>query len=230
MENTKPVKELELYLIRHGQSMGNVGYDKSDLTLKEENDPYLTPLGITQAEKVGEALADIQFDAVYSSALLRAVRTATEIIKRQRNVIPLKITPLLTEMNVNPEYKGAGMDEILEICGFAELAEGINENDSLVCCNDSDDEIGLFERAEKAIKLLRSQYNKGEKVALVCHAAIMTYLTFYIMGYEKSVPLFDINFSNTSVTKIIFYKEGTNKYGDIVFEYINSTVHLDNKY
>ncbi len=230
MEKIKPVKELELYLIRHGQSMGNAGYDKTDLTLKEENDPYLTPLGVTQAEKAGEALAKIQFDAVYSSALLRAVRTATEIIKKQPHIIPLRINPLLTEMNVNPEYKGAGMDEILEICGFAELTEGINENDSLVCCNKSDDEIGLFERAEKAIKILRNQYNKGEKIALVCHAAIMTYFVFYIMGYEKSVPLFDVNFSNTSVTKVIFYKEGTNKYGDVVFEYINSTRHLETEY
>ena len=32
MEKQKPVIELELYLIRHGQSQGNVGYDKEILT------------------------------------------------------------------------------------------------------------------------------------------------------------------------------------------------------
>ena len=42
----------------------------------------------------------------------------------------------------------------------------------------------------------------------------------------KEVPSFDINFSNTGVTRIIFYKPGTNKYGDIIFDYINSTSHL----
>ena len=38
MEKIKPIKELELYIIRHGQSMGNAGYDKEELTLKEENE------------------------------------------------------------------------------------------------------------------------------------------------------------------------------------------------
>jgi len=33
MENNKPVKELELYIIRHGQSMGNAGYDKEELVV-----------------------------------------------------------------------------------------------------------------------------------------------------------------------------------------------------
>ena len=36
MENQKPIVELELYLIRHGQSMGNAGYNgRTDLTVKE---------------------------------------------------------------------------------------------------------------------------------------------------------------------------------------------------
>ncbi|MBQ8015351.1 MAG: hypothetical protein IJ264_04090, partial [Clostridia bacterium] len=58
------------------------------------------------------------------------------------------------------------------------------------------------------------------------HAAFMTFLVFSIMGFKKS-PIFDIDFHNTNITKVTFYKEGTNKYGDIVFEYINNTVHLD---
>lgn len=230
MENIKPVTELELYLIRHGQSMGNAGYDKAELTLKEANDPILTPLGLQQAEKAGVSLADIRFDAVYSSALLRAVKTATEIIKKQSEELPLNIMPQLTEVGVDFEYNGAGMEEILEINESAVLADGFSDDCPLICHNASDDEKGLFERAKKAVDMLRNRYNKGEKVAVVCHAAIMTYLVFYIMGYKSAVPFFDINFGNTSVTKVIFYKEGTNKYGDIVFEYINSTKHLSDKY
>ena len=33
---------------------------------------------------------------------------------------------------------------------------------------------------------------------------------------------------NTGVTKVTIYKKGTNKYGDIVFEFINDTSHLYN--
>ncbi len=230
MEKHNPIKELELYIIRHGQSMGNAGYNKENLTLKESNDPYLTELGISQAQKAGEALADVHFNDIYSSALLRAVQTAAEIIKKQPEQIPLNILPLLTEVSINPDYKGAGMDEIKSICSSAGFADGISEAEPLVCHNDYYDEAGLFERAKKSLEYLRTKYVNGEKVAVVCHAAFMTFLVFYIMGYENAVPVYDVDFSNTSVTKVVFYKKGTNKYGDIVFEYINSTKHLNNKY
>lgn len=230
MENLKPVKELELYIIRHGQSMGNAGYDKEDLTLKESSDPYLTKLGIEQAQKAADALSEVVFDAVYSSALLRAVQTASEIIKKQSDTLVLNIHPLFTEVSVDPQYHGADMDEIRSICSTAVLAEGLSECESLICHNDYYDEKGMFERARNSLDMLRDKYKNGEKVAVVCHAAYMTFLVFHIMGYETNVPLFDIDFNNTSVTKVVFYKEGTNKYGDIVFEYINSIRHLNDKY
>ena len=230
MENNKPVKELELYIIRHGQSMGNVGYDKDEITLKEANDPYLTDLGIEQAQKAGESLSDIHFDAVYSSALLRAVRTAAEIINKQPRPVALNIHPCLTEIGVSKEYTGADAEEIAEIFRDFSLDDSVTADSPILSYNNNEDEEELFERAEKVIKSIRDKYNNGEKVAVVCHAGFMTYLVFSIMGFQKSVPVFDVNFNNTSVTKSIFYKEGTNKYGDIVFEYINSIRHLTDKY
>lgn len=229
MEKQKPIIELEIYLIRHGQSMGNAGYGRDDLTIKESNDPYLTELGVSQAQKLGQSLSGINFDAVYSSALLRAVQTSTEIIKCQSEEKELHILPLLTEVSIKPEYSGAGMDEIREICPTARLADGVTESDPLVYHNEYEDEAGMYERAEKAIDYLRSHYCNGEKIAVVNHAAFMTFVVFSIMGY-KSATIFDIDFNNTGVTKIIFYKRGTNKYGDIIFEYINSTRHLNSKY
>ena len=230
MKNQKPIVQLELYIIRHGQSMGNAGYGRENITIKEANDPYLTELGISQAQKVGEALSSINFDTVYSSALLRAVQTATEIIKKQHEEKTLNILPLLTEISVKPEYKGAGMEEICEICPTAQLADGVDPSLPLVCYNSFEDETGMYERAAKAIEHLRKRYKSGEKVAVISHAAFMTFFVFWIMGFKEKVPVFDIDFKNTSVTKVIFYKEGTNKYGDIVFKYINSTAHLEQTY
>lgn len=229
MENQTPVVELELYLIRHGQSEGNLERDNSKLTLKEANDPYLTEKGLHQAEKLGEALSEIDFDAVYSSALLRAVQTAAETVKRQSEEKPLYILPLLTEVSIAKEYAGAGMREITEICPSARLAFGVDESSPLVYHNEYEDEAGMFARAEEAIRYFRSLYKNGEKIAVVNHAAFMTFAVFHVMGF-KAAPVFDIDFKNTAVTKVIFYKHGTNKYGDIVFEYINSTKHLTEKY
>lgn len=227
MEKTKPVLELELYIIRHGESLGNIGYNgRTDLTLKESADPILSEKGINQAIAAGEYLADIDLDAVYSSALMRAVRTAGEIIKKQPTEKPLYIHPVYTEMGIPEEYHAVSMDELLELCPTAEIADGVDPDSKLMESTAGSDEKGLFERGKRAIDYLRAKYKNGEKVAVVSHAAFITYMVFYIMGFIEKVPAFDIDFNNTGITKVKFYQEGTNKYGDIVFEYINSTAHL----
>ena len=229
MENTKPVVELELYIIRHGESMGNIGYNgRTDLTLREGTDPLLTEKGINQAIAAGNYLSHIGFDAVYSSALMRAVRTAGEIIIKQPSEKSLFIHPVFSEMGIPEEYHAVSMKELRELCPTAEIADGVDSGSRLMESTSGSDEKGLFERAERAIKYLRSKYKNGEKVAVVSHAAFITYMVFHIMSYTDKVPAFDIDFNNTGITKVIFYKQGTNKYGDTVFEYINSTSHLLN--
>ena len=224
METEKNVIELEIYLIRHGQSNGNAGIKVREVpTIQDMADPLLTELGIAQAEKLGEYLSDINFDAVYSSALLRAERTATEVIKKQKKKKPLWLLPLLTENGMGEEYKGAPED-IRKINHDATLAPDLPDDTPLMCYSSKNDDYDHFIRAGKAIEYLRKHHKNGEKICVVSHAAFITHIVFYLMGL-KEVPLFDINFSNTGITKIIFYKPGTNPYGDIIFDYINSTIH-----
>ncbi len=226
MENITPVKELEIYLIRHAQSNGNAGIKVHDEpTIQDMADPLLTGHGINQAEKLGEFLSDTDFDAVYSSALLRAERTATEVIKRQKTHKALRLLPLLTENGMGEEYKGASWEEIHEINPDAALAPNLPEDTPLMCYSSKDDDKAHFIRAKKAVEYLRNHHKNGEKICVVSHAAFITHIVFYLMGLEE-VPLFDINFANTGITKIMFYKPGTNQYGDIIFDYINRTSHL----
>ena len=228
MENTTPVKELELYIIRHGQSMGNAGYDgRTDLTQKEMHDPVLTEKGLSQAQKAGIRLSETDFDAVYSSAMLRAVQTATEILKFQKKPKDLNVLPVACEMMFAPEYKGVTMAEIKEINPNAVLAEGVDPDSPMIySATKENDESYAYERANLVLCYLRERYRNGEKVALVSHAAFMTYIVFTLMGFSEKCPCFDISFSNTGITKVIFYKPGTNVYGDTVFEFINDTAHL----
>ena len=226
MSNHNPVVELELYLIRHGQSMGNAGYDKDNLTLKEENDPLLTEKGLNQADLLGKYLKNTDFDSVYSSGLIRAISTADGLLRYQNGEKTLNILPLLSEVGISEEYNGITLDEMKEFCKTADLADGITENEPRVCHSTFEKEPEIFDRAETVINYLRSHYSSGEKVAVVAHAAFLTILIFKIMGF-KDAPAFDISIQNTGITKVIFYKEGTNHYGDIVFEYINETSHLE---
>lgn len=227
MEKQKPIVELELYLIRHGQSHGNVGYDKEDLTAQERHDPILTEKGIKQAQLTGKHLADIDFDRIYSSGLLRAVRTATEILNEQPTEKPLYIFPHLAEAGLSAEYETT-IEAIRSINEKAILSPELEQSTPLLIPSDSKDDDALLTRAELVVKHLRENFCHGEKIALVSHGAFSTFIVFYIMGYTQKLPLFDVNFSNTGITKIILYKEGTNHYGDIVFDYINNTEHLAN--
>ena len=227
MEKLTPIKELELYIIRHGQSMGNAGYDKTELTEKEMHDPVLTKKGIKQANNAGKYLQSIDFDAVISSAMIRAVQTATEILKHQKNQSTLNILPMACEMMFAPDYKGVTMDEIKTINPNAVFAPDVLPDSPMIYSNTKEnDEAATYERAEKVLNYLREHYKNGEKVALISHAAFITYIVFTLMGFKEKSPCFDIDFDNTGITKVIFYKHGTNKYGDTVFEFINDTAHL----
>ena len=64
----------ELYLIRHGQSLGN--FERRFLG---HTDLDLTPLGYKQAQCAAAFFKDIKIDAVYSSDLLRAFNTAKAV-------------------------------------------------------------------------------------------------------------------------------------------------------
>lgn len=227
MEKKKPVVELELYLIRHGQSQGNVGYDKDDLTPQEQHDPILTEKGIKQAQLAGKHLSDIDFDRVYSSGLLRAVRTATEILKEQPKEKPLYIFPHLAEAGLSAEYETT-LEIIHQINEKAILSPELDPETPLLIPSDNKDDAELFRRADFVVEYFKKHFLNGEKIAVISHGAFLTFIVFSIMGYNGNMPLYDINFSNTGITHITFFKKGTNPYGDIVFDYINNTEHLGN--
>ena len=74
MENT--TKTLTFYIVRHGQSVANLGkYCSGQL------DVELTQLGIDQALQAGEALKDRTFDKVYCSDLKRTRATCENVLK-----------------------------------------------------------------------------------------------------------------------------------------------------
>ena len=66
---------LQLYLIRHGESMGNIettdDFDKTN--------PPLTPHGRDQVKALGERFAALENYTLYSSPLQRAIDTAAQI-------------------------------------------------------------------------------------------------------------------------------------------------------
>src|SRR5688500_12019612 len=73
---------LNVYFLRHGQT----AYNADNNRYCGRTDIPLTEKGIAQAELVQQQLKDISFDAVYSSPLQRAYRTA-KIASGEKDVI-----------------------------------------------------------------------------------------------------------------------------------------------
>lgn len=94
---------MKIYLVRHGETVFNTmgvlqGWNNSDLTEK----------GIEAAKDLGEKLADVKFDKVFSSDLKRAADTARLIAKREPET-----TELLREIDMG-DWSGQHIDKVIE--------------------------------------------------------------------------------------------------------------------
>ncbi len=225
MAEQEPVLELEMYLIRHGQSRGNAGLTPADAPLSDREDPVLSELGVRQAALLGQAFADVSFDAVYASSLRRAVMTAAGLLAGQNSPAPLRILPLLTEQDTPDEYEGQPLTELEKLCPGCRMAEGYETGRRIIGTPGQPDPV-VFARAKETVDYLRARHGNGEKIAVVGHACFLTYVIFRICGIKDAIPNFDIDLTNTGVTKVKFYQPGTYPFGDIVFAYINNTAHL----
>ena len=91
-----------IYIIRHGQTELN-----SRKVLQGRSDHPLNERGIAQAQEAAEKLRSVSFDAVYSSPLIRAVRTAKIVVPELEPILDER----LIEMEYGP-YEGMGLDAL----------------------------------------------------------------------------------------------------------------------
>ncbi|MBL8030869.1 MAG: histidine phosphatase family protein [Candidatus Doudnabacteria bacterium] len=83
---------LHIYLARHGQDEDNAAG-----ILNGRRDKSLTEIGINQAETVAHKIAEasLQFDAIYTSPLLRTRQTADIIAKKIHGPTPTALEELI---------------------------------------------------------------------------------------------------------------------------------------
>jgi 2,3-bisphosphoglycerate-dependent phosphoglycerate mutase len=94
MEPSSPEITTEIYLVRHGQSIHNL-----QESIAGQLDSELTETGFEDARAVARAIGRSDFDAVYSSDLLRARQTAATIIEELKLDCPLYTSKLLRELD-----------------------------------------------------------------------------------------------------------------------------------
>ena len=156
MSEVTPIIEMELYIVRHGQSCMNIkdgyGVPVEELTRDQRENPPLTELGKRQAELLGEYYKDVKFDDVYASPLRRATMTADYALQKN-NVSDKHIytMPWLIECGVGEDYSAVTLEELnAEFDGIILAPEGIDVSGYLVC-GDGQNQASHRRRAENVI-------------------------------------------------------------------------------
>jgi phosphoserine phosphatase len=157
-----------LYITRHGETEWNI-----QKRMQGWMDSPLTELGKNQAEWLGQRLAEVNINIVYSSPLGRAFTTA-EIICNGRNINIIK-DDAFREINLGP-WEGLRGDEIetfdkeqLDNFWYAPGAYVPSIGETFQ---------NVIDRTYKGVKEILSKH-EGETILIVTHAvaakAIMSY-------------------------------------------------------
>ncbi|HTK37604.1 MAG TPA: histidine phosphatase family protein [Pyrinomonadaceae bacterium] len=161
----------KLFLIRHGQSAGN-----AEGRFGGHSPTPLSKLGEEQAEKTAVVLAKEGITAIYSSDLLRAVKTAEPLARLLD--IPVAHTPAFRERNVGV-LEGLTFDE-----SKAEFPKDyyalVNRNIHHVITK-GESYRHLLRRTTAELREIFKRHT-GERIAIYSHTGAICFMTLQLMG------------------------------------------------
>lgn len=157
---------MEIYIVRHGRTVWN----KAGL-IQGSSDVELLQEGIDMAIETGQGLAEVEFNAVYSSPLSRAVKTAELIMEArdEESRVDVQVSMNLSEM-------GFGVLEGEKYVPPGEeggLLEGFwDAPDTYVAPEGGDSFADVIERAAAFVKHVEAVHSDDERILVVAHAAM----------------------------------------------------------
>ena len=163
-----------IILERHGQSIGNalrryIGH--SNVGLSE--------LGYEQAAAAAECLKNERIDAIYSSDLERAYRTA--LPHAALRDITVKTSVELRELNIG-EWEGADVDFLVKECYDQFVVKWLGEFGTFVFPGGESVLDGAERMYRELVRIARE--NEGKVVLVATHAAIIRAFWCKILGIE----------------------------------------------
>jgi len=213
---SKSVKKREIfvkiYLIRHGRTKDNeekrfVGWQDTDLS--EE--------GCLQAEKLALRFQDKKIGALYSSDLLRAIKTA-EILGKKQGIKPRK-SNMLREINFG-EWEGLTYEEIMH--SYKKEAQKWLKNPLLYSPPGGESLLQVYARMEKFLNSLSPPENNDEAIVLVSHGGAILSVLHKYLGLRKE-DIWKIKIKNTAIS--LLQKKGA--LFEVVF--FNDVRHIENE-
>jgi len=164
----------EIILVRHGETAWNVAE-----VFRGRIDVELNETGLKQAELLAGYLSSVRIDAVYSSPLKRALRTAEVIADRKK--LGVKIAPGLVDFDFG-NWQGLSHQEVRD--KYKELyAEWIDHPERVrMLAGESLEDVR--ERAMAVVDDVMGQHSGS--VVLVSHRVVNKILICAFLGLDNS--------------------------------------------
>jgi len=164
----------QLIIARHGETDWNVGE-----VFRGRLDVELNQTGLTQAEALGQHLADFSVEAVYSSPLKRALDTARSVAAHHG--LEVSVARGLTDFNYGA-WQGLTHHEVKK--RYAELYHRWLAEPHLVTMPDGE---SLDDVAERARQVVENVVDSHEgTVVLVSHRVVNKVLICSLLGLDSS--------------------------------------------
>jgi probable phosphoglycerate mutase len=175
-------------VVRHGETQWNV-----ESRIQGQGDSPLTAAGLAQAEAIADRLASERFDALVSSDLGRAMRTAAAIACRSgHSIIP---DARLRERDFG---EGEGMTYAEVDRAWPDAFSRVRETDPDMAVPGGESRRQFHERVRDAFAALAREH-EGKRVAVVAHGGVLAALYRLIhdipVGKPHAVPIANASYN-----------------------------------
>ena len=181
----------EIIIARHGQTEWNVGE-----VFRGRIDIALDETGVKQAELLAEYLSGREIDAIYSSPLKRALKTA-EAIARHHN-IEVEVVPGLIDFNFG-KWQGLPHEEVKE--KYKELYAEWTQNPHQVKMPDGESLNDVRKRAVGVVDEVIARHK--DTAVLVAHRVVNKVLICALLGLDNS-HFWDIKQDTCGITTFVY--------------------------
>lgn len=163
----------KLYLIRHCEALGNING-----TFQGSIDEDITEKGQRQLDKLAVKCKDIPFDVIYSSPLIRAVKTAQAANKHHG--LEIITDSAFSEIN-GGEFEGVKWEELPVL--FPDTYNKWRNDFAKFATEKGEAMTDVYRRVSLgAMKAVRE--NKGKTVLIVSHGCAIRNLCCYLRGFS----------------------------------------------
>jgi broad specificity phosphatase PhoE len=217
------MKEINFYLIRHGETEWN----KQNLMQGAKDSP-LTDQGINGAKITGNYLATVPFIAAYSSTQKRAMDTRDLIVAAKHasvTPIPRFIHSGLCEMNFGI-WEGQDVTYLKALPEFQPYLSDLAQFDSQV--NQGEHYLDVYTRMRQALFDIIAKHDSGN-ILVVSHGTALRLLMHVISGGDWTQHRDETlrpKLLNTSISLLNYQQPYPDQIGQFTLQQYNQVAHL----